>query len=43
MEMFPLQLRQFADVMALTGGEDEDETGQSRERRNPKTKHAPEE
>ena len=43
MEMFLLQLGHFADVMAFAGGENEDETGERRERRNPNTKHAREE
>jgi hypothetical protein len=41
--MFPLQLGQFADVMAFAGSENDEETGESRERRDPKTKHAPKE
>ncbi len=43
MEMFLLQFRQLPDMMTFAGGEDDEQTGQGRERRNPKTKHAPEE
>jgi hypothetical protein len=43
MEMFPLQLGHFADVMSLAGSENDEQTGECRERRNPKTKHAREE
>jgi hypothetical protein len=43
MKVFLLQLRHFAHVMTFAGSEDEDETGEGRERRNRKTKHAPKE
>lgn len=43
MEMFLLQLGQFPDVMPLARSEDDDQTGEGRERRKPKTKHAREE
>ncbi len=42
-EVFLLQFGQFPDVMPLARGEDDDQTGESRERRKPKTKHAREE
>jgi hypothetical protein len=43
MEVFPLQLRQFTNVMPFAGIENDEQTGERRERRNPKTKHAREE
>ena len=43
MKMLFLQFRQLSDVMSFAGGENENETGECRERRKPKTKHAPEE
>jgi len=38
--MLLLQLGQFPDVMTFAGVKDEQETGQSREGKRPKTKHA---
>lgn len=43
MKMLFLQFRQLADVMSFAGGENENETGECRERRKPRTKHAREE
>jgi hypothetical protein len=42
-EMLFLQFGQLADVMSFAGGENENETGECRERRKPRTKHAREE
>jgi hypothetical protein len=41
--VFSLQLGQLADVMPFAGVENEEETGERRERRKPRTKHAREE
>jgi len=38
--MFLLQLGHFAQVMALAGSENDEQTGERRERRKPKTQHA---
>jgi hypothetical protein len=40
MEMFLLQLGHFTQVVALAGSENDEQTGEHRERRKPKTKHA---
>ncbi len=43
LEMLFLQFRQLAHVMSFARGENEEETGERRERRKPRTKHAREE
>jgi hypothetical protein len=40
MHMFALDFRQFARVMTFAGSEDEKQTGERRERKQPKTRHA---
>jgi hypothetical protein len=35
MKMIPLQFRQFPDVVAFAGGENEKEPGKRRQRKNP--------
>ena len=42
-KMFALQFGQLARVMAFAGSEDEKQTGEHAERREPRTKHAREE
>jgi len=42
-EMFLLQLGHFAQAMALARSENDEQTGERREWRKPKTKHAREE
>ncbi len=40
MEVLPLQLGHFTEVMPFAGSEDQKQTGERRQRRKPKTKHA---
>jgi len=42
-KMFLLQLGHFAQVMALAGSENDEQSGERHERRKPNTKHAREE